>query len=79
MGDLLDTVLGDVDLVNLFIALLSFPILASGLDEVASSGAILPVPEVCDVDGMVITVAVSIELASLIEPGDDCDAFPPGA
>ena len=55
------------------------PILASDPAEVVSSGATLPLPEACDVDGMVITVAVSTELASLIEPGDDCDAFPPGA
>ena len=65
--------------MNLFIALLSLPILASVLAEVVSSGAAPPLPEACDVGGIVITVAVSIELASLIEPGDDCDAFPPGA
>ena len=70
-------VLGDVDLANLLIALLVLPILASA--EVVSSGATPPLPEACDVDGTVITVVVSIELASLIELGEDCKAFPPGA
>ena len=78
-GDLLDVVLGDVDLVNLFTTLFALPIRTSDPVEVASSGAILPSPDICDVEGMVITVAASAELAPVIEPGDDCDAFPSGA
>ena len=46
--------------------------------EVVSHGAIPPSPEINDVDGIVITVAASAELAPVIEPGEDCDAFPPG-
>ena len=78
-GDLLDVVLGDVGLVNLFITLFALPILTSDPVEVVSRGATPPSPEICDVDGIVITVAASAELAPVIEPGEDCDAFPPGA
>ena len=54
--------------------LFALPILTSDPVDVASSGATLPSP-----DGMVITVAASAELAPVIEPGDDCDAFPGAA
>ena len=78
-GDLLVVVLGDVDLANLFIILFALPIRTSDPVEVVSHGAIPPSPEINDVDGIVITVAASAELAPVIEPGDDCDAFPSGA
>ena len=78
-GDLLDVVLGDVDLVNLFMTLFALPILTSDPVDVASSGATLPSPDICDVNGMVIIVAASAGLAPVIEPGDDCDAFPGAA
>ena len=78
-GGLLNVVLGDVDLVSLFTILFALPIRTSDSVEVISRGATPPSPEICDVDGVVITVSASAELAPVIEPGEDCDAFPPGA
>ena len=59
--------------------LFALPSLTSDPADVVSSGATLPPPDICDVDGVVITAAASAELAPVIEPGDDCDVFPPGA
>ena len=76
-GDLLVVVLGDVDLENLFMTLFALPILTSDPADVVSGGATLPSPATCDPVGMVIIA--SAELAPVSEPGNDCDAAPPGA
>ena len=70
VGDLAIFVLGDADLVNLFIALFALPVLASGPVAVCSGGTTLPSPETCDPVGIVITVA-SAELGPVNDPGDD--------
>ena len=69
-GDLVEIILGDVDLTNFLNVLFALPILVSDPADVVSGGATLPSPDTCDPVGMVITVA-SAELAPVNDPGDD--------